>query len=343
MLSKYISVTGVGKASVLTEEVDVSNLSENEAVIEAECSMISAGTELSRVFAIKKGFSYPVRPGYSSVGKVIATGGGLKGIQPGDRVYYSGPHASVCRITNGNITQGPSVFKLNRDIPPKEASLFNLGLIAVSNVAATEVKPGDTAVVFGLGAIGLLVACLFVDTGARVIAVDPVASRCETASRLGIRDCISVPPDEQVAKILEMTGGAGADTCADVTGDSRAIASAVFSAARYGQVVLMGTPRADMDMNVTPVFNRIHMNMLTVRGAFNNLFPLRETEGCRITVERNLRYFESLIADGRIDAGKIISHVIKPEDIQDAYHGLMYDRENYRCVVIDWEPRIKVR
>ena len=336
MLSRYVSVTGIGEACVLTEEVNTSNLSENEAIIEAEFSTISAGTELSRVFAIKKGFTYPVRPGYSSVGKVLAKGSGLKDIEVGDRVYYSGPHASVCRIENGDRTQGASIFRLNRDICPKVASLYNLGLIAVSNVTATEIKPGDTAAVFGLGAIGLLVAGLYKEAGARVIAADPIESRCELAALLDIGHCVSVSPERQVEEILRMTDGRGADICADVTGDSRAIANAVYSAALYGQVVLMGTPRADIEMNVTPVFNRIHMNMLTVKGAFNSLYPLRETEGCRITVERNLRYFEKLIADGTIQADKIISHTIRPDEIQEAYHGLMHDKERYHCVVLDW-------
>jgi len=336
MLSKYVSVTGVGEANIFTEDVDISNLSENEAVIEAEFSMISAGTELSRVFAIKKGFSYPVRPGYSSVGKVIAKGSGFKDVEIGDRVYYSGSHASICRIADGNKTQGTSIFKLEGGICLKAASLYNLGLIAVSSVAASEIKPGDTVAVFGLGAIGLLVAALYKEMGLRVIGVDPAKNRCEIAKSLGINECIDVSPDKQIEEILKMTKGIGADICADVTGDSRAIANAVSSAQTHGQVILMGTPRADIDMNITPIFNRIHMNMLTVKGAFNNLYPLRGAEGCRISVARNLRYFESLLEKGKIDASKVISHVIKPEEIQEAYHGLMYDKENYLCVVIDW-------
>jgi threonine dehydrogenase-like Zn-dependent dehydrogenase len=43
-----------------------------------------------------------------------------------------------------------------------------------------------------------------------------------------------------------------------------------------------------------------------------------------------------LMVSKRIDAMKIISHVIKPEEAEQAYHGLQYDREQYRCVVIDW-------
>jgi len=277
-----------------------------------------------------------VRPGYSSVGKIIAKGSGISDIEIGDRVYYSGPHASVCRIENGNKTQGISLFKLKRDISPKDASLYNLGLVAISGISAADVKPGDTAVIFGLGVIGLLSACLCKEAGLRVIAVDPSKSRCKVANQLGINECISSPPENQIEDIRRATNGLGADISIDITGSSKAIESAVFSAALYGQVILMGTPRADMDMNVTPLFNRIHMNMLTVKGAFNNLYTLRGAEGCRINVERNLRYFEDLIYSAKLDVQKIISHVIKPDEIQETYHGLMYDKDNYVCALIDW-------
>ena len=69
MESKYVELTEKGKSRLASEEIDTSNLKPNEAVIKASYSMISAGTELSRAFAIKKGFSYPVRPGYSTVGR----------------------------------------------------------------------------------------------------------------------------------------------------------------------------------------------------------------------------------------------------------------------------------
>ena len=77
MLARTIIIPAKGRAEVIEEELDTTNLQPNEAIIQAEATMISAGTELSRVFEIKKGFSYPVRPGYSPGGKVLAKGEGL--------------------------------------------------------------------------------------------------------------------------------------------------------------------------------------------------------------------------------------------------------------------------
>jgi len=74
MKSYYVSLDGINESSVKQEEIDDINLSDDEAIIKAEYSMISAGTELSRAFALKKGFKYPVRPGYCMVGKVLKNG-----------------------------------------------------------------------------------------------------------------------------------------------------------------------------------------------------------------------------------------------------------------------------
>lgn len=56
----------------------------------------------------------------------------------------------------------------------------------------------------------------------------------------------------------------------------------------------------------------------------------------QICVERDFKMITERIYDRRINAKKIISHIIKPEEIERAYHGLMYEKEEYRCVVIDW-------
>ena len=44
-----------------------------------------------------------------------------------------------------------------------------------------------------------------------------------------------------------------------------------------------------------------------------------------------------LILNDVFDAEKLISHVIKPGQIMEAYHGLMYKKEDWHCVVIDWK------
>ena len=337
MLSKFVIITGKGQVECQMEEIDTTDLKANEAIIETEASLISAGTELSRVFAIKEGFTYPVRPGYSAIGKVLAKGDGLTDLNVGDKVFYSGPHASVNRYSRSDKTQGPKIFKVPADLNAAEGSLICLGLVAMNGVNATEIKLGDTLAVFGLGTIGLMAALLYQELGARVIAVDPVKSRCELAKEMGIKEVLDCPADQQVTKIKELTNGRGVDIAVDVTGVSPAIESVILACGLHGQVILLGSPRAAYTTNITTILNHIHMKMIKVSGAFNNLNPVYEKEGSRICVERDFKTICDRIYDKRIDASKIISHVIKPEGAQEAYHGLMYDKEVYRCVVLDWE------
>ncbi|NLE93826.1 MAG: zinc-binding alcohol dehydrogenase [Chloroflexi bacterium] len=334
MLAKTIIIPAKGRAEVIEEELDTSNLQPNEAVIQAEASMISAGTELSRVFEIKKGFSYPVRPGYSAVGKILAKGSDLTDLQIGDRVFYTGPHTSLCRFSRGTRTQGPMIFKLPEGISSQDGTLITQAMVAISGVNSVEVRLGDRIGVFGMGLIGLLAAIMLKKLGAEVVAIDPVTVRCEHARQMGIMQLLDCPPQEQLAQIQARFGGL--DAAVDVTGSARAIETAVLACKKYGQVALLGTPRAACMLDVTPMLSAIHMRMLRVTGAFNSLEPVFESEGMRLNVQRNFGTICDMILSRELPVSWLISHVVSPEEVERAYHGLMYKPELYRCVVIDW-------
>ena len=334
MLAKTVIIPAKGRAEVVEEQLDTSNLQPNEAIIQAEASMISAGTELSRVFEIKKGFSYPVRPGYSAVGKILAKGGGLTDLKVGDRVFYTGPHTSVCRFSRGTRTQGPMIFKLPEGIEAREGTLITLALVAISGVNSMEVRLGDRVGVFGMGMIGLLAAVMLRKLGADVVAIDPVPERCALAQQMGVTQILDCPAEEQLAQLQARFGGL--DGAMDVTGAARAIETAVLACKKYGQVALLGTPRAACTLDVTPMLNAIHMRMLRVTGAFNSLEPVFESEGMGLNVSRNFETICGMILSRELPVSWLISHVISPEEAERAYHGLMYEPDLYQCVVIDW-------
>lgn len=185
MDSYFVELTDIGKAHLNREEISAEDLRDDEALIKAEYSMISAGTELSRAFALKKGFSYPVRPGYCMVGRILKKGRNINA-DVGDRVFVNAPHASLVRRTHGKLVQGPMIFRLPEDIDPIEATAINLLLVAIQGVNLSHPKLGDKVGVFGLGNIGILVACMYQKLGCDVIGMDPVKERCDLASAMGI-------------------------------------------------------------------------------------------------------------------------------------------------------------
>jgi len=338
MERRFVILTAKGEGGIASEPFFCrsEDLAANEAVIETGMSLISAGTELSRVFAIKQGFSYPVYPGYTAVGTVQMKGSGLPDIEIGDRVFYAGPHASINRYRHIGTTQGDKILKIDPRLSDKQACLIQMGLIAMNAVTACNGKITDTAAVYGLGTIGIVAALLLQKAGMRVICFDPVSSRCESARSLGLPECYDVAPEQQVETLRSLTNGRGSDVSVDVSGISAAIANAVFGSAKHGQVILLGSPRASFTTDVTPIFNAIHMKMLDVKGAFNELNPYGTTDGTRRSVLRDFETVQQLILDGTLDADKLISHVIAPEEVMTAYHGLMYEREIWHCAAIDW-------
>ena len=161
MERRFVILTGKAQAEIHSEEFDLNQpLKDNEAIIETTTSMISAGTELSRVYAIKAGFSYPVYPGYTAIGKVLRKGDGLTHIEVGDRVFYSGPHASINKYSHVGTTQGAKILKVDENLTDNQACMLQMGLIAMNAITACKGNLTDTVAVYGLGTIGIVAALL---------------------------------------------------------------------------------------------------------------------------------------------------------------------------------------
>ena len=333
MKSYFVELTDIGKSHLNSEELDDNKLSDDEAIIKMEYSLISAGTELSRAFGLKKGFKYPVRPGYSGVGRIIKKGNNIDA-QIGDKVFVNCPHSSLVRWHNSNDVQGPMILRLDESIDSKQATMINLGLVALQGLNLCDVKLGDTVGIFGLGNIGILTALLFKKMGCKVVGIDPVSKRTDLARELGIEYTI----DKEINKdiINSFTDNKGFDIAVDVTGLSNVIIDAVDYTRNYGQVLLLGSPRQSYETDVTKLLSAIHMKNLKVIGGFNKTTNVDPVVGTNINLHRNFETICNLIKNKEIDVEKMISCVIDPKDCQQAYYDLMYNKDKYNCIIFDW-------
>ena len=325
MKQQYIVIEDERKALLSSKNIK-DTLKADEVLIKCNYSMISAGTELSRFAGIKK--TYPFYPGYCSVGTVIKTGKNITDLKVNDLVYYNAPHASCCVWTRDNKTQGKFIFKLDKKINQKHATIINLALVAIQGVNLSNVKVNDTVAVFGLGNIGLITCLLYKKLGCKVIGIDPVKNRRQLANKLKIKTI------DSIKKLNDSI-----DISVDVTGAAPAIVDAVKCVKQYGEVILLGSPRQPYDTNITPLLSDIHMKNLKVLGAFNNTCPVYPVEGSDNSVIKNFSRVTQMIKDKDIDVEKFISHIISPKEINKAYTGLLDDKENYNCVIIDWKKK----
>ncbi|MGN1343457.1 MAG: zinc-binding dehydrogenase, partial [Traorella sp.] len=255
MKSKNVIINGVEDISIVEKELN-EQLNEQEYLIETEVSLISAGTELSRVFGLKKGAKYPSAPGYCSVGKVLKCGNKSSSIQPDDRVLFSAPHGSA-HVFDPAKSDGGILYKLNPETSSVDGTFLMMCWIAMNGILPVDVKLSDTVAIVGLGTLGLVCSVYYKQMGCDVIAIDPVKKRGDVARSLGIENVVDCRVEQQYEEVMKLTNQRGVDIVVDASGLSSCIEFAVKIAAMYGQVVLMGSPRVDYVTNVTPTFNAI--------------------------------------------------------------------------------------
>ena len=329
MKNKCVSLTGINESSLIDEELDTTNLLDDEAIVKTEYSLISAGTELSRAFGLKKGFKYPVRPGYCAVGRIVEKGKDIK-FNIGDKVFIDAPHQLYARVSeNKNI-----IFKLPEEIDSISATFMNMMLVAIQGVNYTDTKLLDTVGVFGLGTVGALAACMYNNLGLNVIGLDPVKQRCEFVKQLGIK--YTIDSANQKEEVNKLTNDKGLDIAVDASGISQVIVSAIDCAKRYGQVLLLGSPRVSFETDITPVLSNIHMKNLKVLGGLNQTTPKYNVAGRDDSTYKNYLRCLDLIAENKIDLRKFVSKVIDPKQCQSAYYDLMNNKDKVNCIVFDW-------
>ena len=125
-------------------------------------------------------------------------------------------------------------------------------LLTVSDVMSTgyhaavsaEVKPGDTAVVMGDGAVGLCGVIAAKMRGAtRIIAMSRHEDRAALAREFGATDIVPERGQEAIDKVLEMTGGYGADAVLECVGSKQSFDTAIGAEGTfYGNIGIKGGP-----------------------------------------------------------------------------------------------------
>ena len=220
------------------------------------------------------GTKRPVVGGHEIVGRVAAVGEKVSAVQVGDRV--------VCEVANFycgrcvNCKQGR--FNICCNVPPIEGRAHYMvgGGFArycvwpeahvhrlpdnVSDRAAVlmeptagaahglyeraHVSPGETVVILGPGARGIILAQLARAAGAKTVIVTGVTRdvgvRLPMAKRLADAICVNVDEQDLAEVVRDVTGGIGADVVVENAGVGAAVNQAIQIARPGGRVVVSG-------------------------------------------------------------------------------------------------------
>jgi L-iditol 2-dehydrogenase len=270
------------------------------------------GTDVHLWHGRLSGVPYPIIPGHVSAGTLESVRGRLRGIdgstlREGDRVVFFDVHRTCGRCRACTIHRTPTrcaerrvygitdsaadglfggwsqaiylepgvgIARLPEAVTVEDYIGGGCGLLtAVHIIERATIRPGDTVLVQGTGAVGLSTIALARLCGAStIVAIGAPAPRLALARRMGadhVLDLGTSTIEDRLEAVRHVTHGEGADIVVEAAGSAAAFEEGLMLARDGGAYVVAGhyTDVGDSRVNVHHQINRKHLD---IRGCWGS-------------------------------------------------------------------------
>jgi alcohol dehydrogenase len=270
--------------------------------------------------------------GHEAVGTVQAVGPGVSTVEPGDRVLLScitacgrcpfckQGHYGLC-VGGGGWIFGHTINGVQAEyarVPFADNSVYKVpvGLgdeqvLFLADILPTafevgvlngKVAPGDVLAIVGAGPIGLaaiLTARLF--SPGTIVAIDLADARLAAAERFGADVTVNNAREDAVARVMELTGGRGADVAFEAVGVPDTFELATDLIRPGGRVANIGVHGRAAHLHL----EKLWIRDVTITTGLVDTFSIPQL----------LR----LIANGRLEPSLFATHHFALDDAMSAY------------------------
>ncbi len=321
MAIKSKSVVIPRRNAIELRDVMVAEPKAGEILLRTAFTSISAGTERMLLDGRMPhpALSFPVVPGYETVGQVVRVGKDVAPEMMGEWVYVGGARCfkGVNPAWGGQsqyiTTQAERVVTLN-GVSPEVGVILALAATALHGINVAQVRRNDRVLVLGQGIVGQLAARLASRAGASHVAV---------ADRVGVR--LTASQADQVIDVSkdspeEALGGERVNLIIEATGSMGALSSALPLLADHGRVLLLGYYE-HIDVPYAPIFMREAQ-----------ILAAREWE---FGPDGELPRTRDLLASGELNVNGLLTHRVPLDRIQAAYRLALEDPSCLK-VLVEW-------
>ena len=294
----------------------------------------------------------PAILGHEGAGVVDWVGNEVRGLQVGDRVigsfipacghcwYCTHDESNLCENTyvvmaNPRATRGDgsqlgtmtglgtfadmmtvdemSLVKIETELPDEYLALIGCGVTTGTGAAlfTAKVEPGSTVAVIGCGGVGqAVIQGARIAGAARIIAIDPVELKRDSALKLGATETIDPSDGDPVAQVQALTGGRGVDYAFEVIGTPATVVQAFNMARNGGAAVAVGVSKFDQNIEIP---------------SFPLVLGEKRLLGCvygSAQVKRDFPKLVSLVEQGKLDLGSMVSRTMHLDEINDAFKAM---------------------
>jgi 2-desacetyl-2-hydroxyethyl bacteriochlorophyllide A dehydrogenase len=270
MIGRALYFTAPGSVELRAE--DIPEPGPGEVLAETVLSAISAGSEIliyrgegperlsadSTIKALAGQIAFPMRYGYSTVGKVISMGSGIDPSWIGRQVFSFQPHGTHF------IADAAQTHPLPEGITPED-SVFLPNMETAVNLAM-DGRPmiGETVLVIGQGIVGILTTALLSRFPlGRLLTMDHHPDRRRMSLDFGADESLD-PASADIAARIDSLGNTsgGVDLVYELSGNPAALESAITACGFAGRIVVgswYGRRTAPIDFG-----GRFHRNRLSI-------------------------------------------------------------------------------
>ena len=333
MTSKNIVFVEKDKAELIDEQCPT--LNGNSVVVKLAVSSISSGTERANIIGSDTvGWMtgptpavFPRRSGYSSSGVVVEIGEKVKNVKVGDKVAVSWSTHNQYVVTNE-----ANVYPIE-DISFEDAALFYIATFPLAAIRKCRLEVGESAIVMGLGILGMLGLNLLKASGAvPIIAVDPDPVKRQKALEVGADFAFDPYDTEFSQKVKKVTNG-GANVGIEVTGIGAGLNGILDCMALKGRVALLGCTR-NSDFTVD-YYRKVHGPGITLVGAHTMARPDVDSSNGWWTDSDDMKALIKLTKFGRIKLSDFVEETYSPNEAPTVYNRLITEK-TFPITQFDW-------
>jgi threonine dehydrogenase-like Zn-dependent dehydrogenase len=210
-------------------------------------------------------------------------------------------------------TPANTVYPIDPSVPAELAALVEPLACVVNGTNRAALRPGESAVVFGAGAIGCLFIAVLRASGAKtIVAVEPSERRAPVARAVGADEVLT--PDAWAERKGDLLPN-GADVVVDAVGS--VLPAAIDAAGMGARIIVFG-----MNANARPPLHQMEIveKGLTILGSYisNFTFPaaIRLVESgqldLRPMITATIGIDDTADGIGRLRSGEAVKIVIQP-------------------------------
>lgn len=341
-------LVAIGPREPVLQEYKEKTLKPDEVRLSSVFSAVKHGTELGRYRGIDAFFdshydselkiflpgkteryaSFPFPLGNMTVGNIVEVGSGVKRFSKGDRVFGHLPIRETHTVSEKTIQKAPEGMA-SEAIVYWDPAEFALGAVRDANI-----RLGERVVLFGLGAIGLMVLQMARLSGAElIIVVDPLENRRHLA--LKYKADFALDPNKQnvAVKIREITGKRGADVAIEASGSYQALHQAIRAVSFGGLVVPLAFYKGEA--KGLRLGEEWHINRITMKSSRANSDPNRDHP--MWNDERICETAFRLLKEGRLSVEGLVSPIIPFDKSVEAYQRIDKNPEEHIKLGITYE------